>query len=212
MATESWNKNLPGFYSDWAPDYTDRFYNELDYKPGDRELLKAFAASTQEGLICDLGCGPGHIGSFLMEAGRVFEGIDISPGMIEIAKKKHPSETFRVGSYFDLPVEDSRYAGVVAFYSLIHCQKERLVYALNEISRVLVTSGQILASFHEGTSSLTKDSVTFNFFTRAEIENSLHQAGFEVESIMSRASYPEEGSDWSRIYVTAVKKETIAAR
>ena len=52
-----------------APRYAERFVGELDHKPFDRALLERFAARWRPVAadlpVCDLGCGPGHIGAYL---------------------------------------------------------------------------------------------------------------------------------------------------
>ena len=53
-----WDHKLPEFYYVWAPDYARQVENEPDYKPKDRELLQAFALTTNAGLICDMGVAP----------------------------------------------------------------------------------------------------------------------------------------------------------
>src|ERR1700722_15188900 len=55
-------------YDKVASAYAATFLHELDHKPFDREILTRFAAATRgssrEGHpVCDLGCGPGHIGA-----------------------------------------------------------------------------------------------------------------------------------------------------
>ncbi len=57
--------------------------------------------------VLDVGCGPGHVtGSIARKTlGRVV-GVDISPGMIEQAKKEHPGVEFRC-----LAAEDLDYNG-----------------------------------------------------------------------------------------------------
>jgi hypothetical protein len=57
-------------YDKVASAYAATFLHELDHKPFDREILTRFAAATRRGSheghpVCDLGCGPGHIGAFL---------------------------------------------------------------------------------------------------------------------------------------------------
>ena len=45
-----------------ADEYARRISDELMHKPLDRQLLDQFAAHVQGlGLVCDLGCGPGHV-------------------------------------------------------------------------------------------------------------------------------------------------------
>jgi SAM-dependent methyltransferase len=57
------------------------------------------------GLVVDLGCGSGIWAARLLQAGYDVLGIDISPAMIRLAKKKAPAAKFQVGSLLsaDLP-------------------------------------------------------------------------------------------------------------
>jgi SAM-dependent methyltransferase len=61
------------------------------------------------GLVVDLGCGSGIWASELSRAGYDVLGIDLSPAMIEIARKRAPKAEFRVGSLLkvEVPVCDA---------------------------------------------------------------------------------------------------------
>jgi len=199
------NDSLPEFYSAWAEDYARRFGDELSYKPRDRELLQQVCHEAGHGPICDLGCGTGHIGAFLAAHGATVEGIDISPGMIAVARKRHPDIRFRLGNYFDLPAGPASYGAVVAFYSLIHAERTALPAALTEIARVLQPGGRLLAAFHEGDIAIANEGVIFNFFTRDEVARACETAVLEVTEIIARKSYPEENGDHDRLYLMARK-------
>ena len=60
------------------------------------EMLRANGIN--EGLVVDLGCGSGIWARELSRAGYDVLGIDISPAMIEIARKRVPLGQFRTGS------------------------------------------------------------------------------------------------------------------
>ena len=51
------------------------------------------------GLVVDLGCGSGVWAAELNRAGYDVFGIDISPGMIQLARRNAPRATFAVGSF-----------------------------------------------------------------------------------------------------------------
>ena len=53
-------------------------------------------------------------------------GIDLSPGMIEVARREHPGLRFDVGSMTDLALADASVAGLVAWYSLIHVPDDEI--------------------------------------------------------------------------------------
>ena len=79
-------KNLQESYDQVAEEYVARIFHELEDKPFDRELLDRFAEQTHNlGLVCDLGCGPGHIAHYLHTRGVHILGIDLSPHMVEQA-------------------------------------------------------------------------------------------------------------------------------
>ena len=42
-----------------------------------------------------MGCGPGHVARYLHDAGPSVFGLDLSPGMLEQARKRNPDILFR---------------------------------------------------------------------------------------------------------------------
>ena len=57
-------------YDSAAEAYTDHLATELERKPLDRHLLDRFAEGTRgQGLVAEIGCGPGHVGSYLHAQG-----------------------------------------------------------------------------------------------------------------------------------------------
>jgi SAM-dependent methyltransferase len=82
-------------------------------------LLDALRAQgITSGLVVDLGCGSGIWAARLLDAGFDVLGIDISPGMIRLAKKKAPRAKFLVGSL--LSAEIPRCAAVTAIGEIIN--------------------------------------------------------------------------------------------
>src|ERR1700678_3724035 len=103
-------------YDDLSAEYAVHVAGELAGKPLDRRLLDRFAEQVRgAGPVCDLGCGPGHVARYLHDCGVDVAGIDLSPGMVEQARKLHPGIAFRVGDMLALDVGDGAFAGVVAF-------------------------------------------------------------------------------------------------
>ncbi len=56
----------------------------------------------KNGRIVDLGCGSGRLAELLTGHGHRVLGIDLSPDMIDLARRRCPRAEFRVGSYLDL--------------------------------------------------------------------------------------------------------------
>lgn len=70
-----------------------------DSAPGLLEIIRG--RGLDKSRVVDLGCGSGIWARELTDAGFRVHGVDISPGMIRIARKRAPAARFRVGSLFD---------------------------------------------------------------------------------------------------------------
>lgn len=200
-------------YDQVAGEYAARIFHELEYKPLDRELLDRFAGSVQGlGPVCDMGCGPGHVARYLHHQGVHIVGIDLSPGMVEQARSLNPGIEFRQGNMASLDVNDESWAGIVAFYSLIHIPREKVISVLQEFRRVLKPNGLLLLSFHQGGETVHLDewwgkkvSLDFEFFQRSEMETYLDVAGFIIEDSIERLPYAEVEVQTRRAYLFARK-------
>ncbi|NUP27570.1 MAG: class I SAM-dependent methyltransferase, partial [Nocardia sp.] len=110
----------------------------------DRAVLTAFAESVGDGgLVADIGCGPGRIAGFLATQRTRVHGIDLSPEMVAVARKRFPEIDFDVGSMTALDIADGTRAGLVAWYSLIHIPPPERGGVLAEFRRVLRPGGKL---------------------------------------------------------------------
>jgi SAM-dependent methyltransferase len=206
------DSDVSASYDRVADEYVRRIYDELRHKPLDRELLDRFAARMRGGIACDLGCGPGQVARYLHERGVEVCGVDLSPGMVEQARRLNPSIEFRRGDLMALDVPDGAWTGVAAFYSIIHTPRSDVIRALREIRRVLRPGGLLLLAFHLGDEIIHLDewwgqrvSVDFFFFRCEEMAGYLRAANFEVEEIIEREPYAEVEHPSRRAYIFARK-------
>ena len=205
--------DLQASYDRVADEYARRIFDELQYKPLDRQLLDRLAASVPEGgIICDLGCGPGQIARYLHERGAQVIGIDLSTQMIEQARQLNPGLEFKQGNMLALDIEDGAWAGIAAFYSIIHIPRDEVVTALHELKRVLQPGGWLLVAFHLGTEVLHLEewweqpvSADFVFFQAPEMQAYVQAAGFLIEDLIERPPYPEVEYQSHRAYILARK-------
>jgi SAM-dependent methyltransferase len=58
---------------------------------------------TGSGVILDLGCGAGDLSEAITGAGYDYFGIDLSPDMVALARRRRPGIRVEQGSVFDLP-------------------------------------------------------------------------------------------------------------
>jgi ubiquinone/menaquinone biosynthesis C-methylase UbiE len=203
-------------YDTLAEQYAKKMLRELDAKPFDREALDRFSRSARpDGEIADLGCGPGQIGRYLADKGCQVVGLDISPAMIELARRSHPGIRFEHGDMLALPFRDASLAGIVAFYSIIHLPLETISAALLEMRRVLKPEGQLLLAFHIGANTLHLDTlwdfgidIDFHFFMPGDVAARVRGAGMEVLEVLERDPYPDPiEAQTRRCYLLAQRRD-----
>jgi SAM-dependent methyltransferase len=192
-----------------ADEYARRIFDELQHKPLDRELLDRFAAAVRDvGPACDMGCGPGHVTRYLHERGVNVCGVDLSAAMVQTARKLVPGVEFRQGDMVALDAPDGAFAGIAAFYSIIHIARDDVPRALAEFRRVLRPGGLLLLAFHVGDQTVHLDEwwgqkvcLDFGFFRSDEMAGYLHATGFEVGEIIEREPYPDVEHQSRRSYI-----------
>lgn len=100
--------------------------------------------------VLDAGCGTGRMARFLTDRGCSVVGVDLSPGMLAMARRDHPDLDVREGSLTALPFGDNGFDAVLLWYSLIHLTGDELPLALAEVARVVRPGGLVLAAFQVG--------------------------------------------------------------
>lgn len=215
-----WYRDIATSYDAVAEHYAADYFDELSRKPFDRELLTKFAALIPAGgRVCDMGCGPGHIAGFLAQLGVDAMGVDVSQSMVETARRLNPGLAFERGDMLRLPYPDATFAGITAFYSLIHIERARVTGALHELRRVLRTGGHILFSFHAGEGEAHVDqyyshgnhegpkiALHVTFFRLKEMAGFVEDVGFSLEERLDREPYEFEYPS-RRAYILARKPE-----
>ena len=189
-------------YDALAEQYAQLSQAALDGAPLDRALLGAFAelvgTDHPDPLVLDVGCGPGTVAGHLAHRlGVPARGIDLSPAMVERARRAHPGLAFDVGEMGALAVADGSVAGLVAWYSLIHVPAERRQDVVHEFARVLRPGGHVLLAFQVGEDTLHLDeafghrvSLDFHRLRTDGVVALLERAGFEVTARVERAPDP----------------------
>jgi SAM-dependent methyltransferase len=205
--------NTQRSYDSVAVEYADRFKDEMDDKPLDRECLDRLAREVGDlGPICDLGCGPGQIARYLYSKGVKTVGVDLSPRMVEEAQRLNPAIHFHQGDMLALPDADNSWGGIAAFYCILHIPRQQIVDALREMKRVLRPGGVLLVTFHIGDEVKHLDewwekpvNLDFAFYQPEEMENWLKAAGFELMETLVREPNPDVEVATNRAYVFARK-------
>jgi predicted TPR repeat methyltransferase len=88
---------LTDLFDRYAADFDDHLRGKLRYTLPEK-ITDAIAAVRPPGLVdvLDLGCGTGLCGPLLRPWARLLSGVDISPGMIDMAKARNVYDTLEV--------------------------------------------------------------------------------------------------------------------
>lgn len=121
----SWART-PGHDAYW--DYRDAFF----------ELLPAPA-----GPVLEIGCGEGRVCRDLAARGYRVTALDASPALVAAAAERDPAGEYLVGRAEALPFEDSTFALVVAYNSLMDV--DDMPRTVSEATRVLYSGGRLCA-------------------------------------------------------------------
>jgi SAM-dependent methyltransferase len=192
---DAWLSQTRRSYDTLAPDYAHFVRDLLSSTPYERAAFRLFAdqvLAAGGGRVADVGCGPGRITAHLAGLGLDPFGIDLSPAMIEVARRDHPALSFEVGSMTDLRLPDESVAGLVAWYSTIHIPDASLAAVLAHFRRVIRPPGPLLLGFHAGTESTVQTSrigghgvqVQVHRREPAQMAAWLAESGFSVEAYL----------------------------
>ena len=138
-------------YDRVADTYVELGMGELSEQPWLRAALGGFAETVRGlGPVLDVGCGPGTVTAHLTDLGLDVRGVDLSPRMIEHARRRYPGLRFDVASATALEVEPASLGGVLGWWSLFNLPRTVLPHVLASFAEALVPGGQALIGTHVG--------------------------------------------------------------
>jgi ubiquinone/menaquinone biosynthesis C-methylase UbiE len=147
-AVQKYHDRVSGRYDH---SYDDAFWQWQDALTW--EYLKPFLPRDMSAKVADLGCGTGKWAAKLAKSGYEVTCVDISPKMIDQARRKIEHQGGVVPSHFlqadlcDLTaLPEGRFSLAVAFGDPIGCTRSPRL-AMKQIRRVLTENGILVASF-----------------------------------------------------------------
>lgn len=198
-----------------AERYAEQFFHELDRKPFDRAMLDRYAETvrgTRNGVRPWMR-SRAYLPPLHTQGIEMF-GLDLSPHMIEIARRLNPEILFQRGDILRLELPDSSLAGIVAFYSLIHIARPVIPLVLRELRRTLIPDGRLLIAVHGGDGDLHVEeflgqrvSISATLFQPSEMKEYLEETGFNINGMHTRKSYEFE-LQTQRLYFSATSGKT----
>ncbi|MCT9931041.1 class I SAM-dependent methyltransferase [Planotetraspora sp. A-T 1434] len=136
--------------------------------------------------VLDVGCGTGSpTAQQFAEAGCEVTGVDISPVMLDLARRNVPEATFLELDVLELDGSLGTFDAVTAFFALLMLPRADIVAALGRIHSVLAPGGLFSLSMVE----IDLDDVPFQFlgapvrvtgYLRDQLREVVEDAGFSV--------------------------------
>ena len=128
-----------------TPDFgvVAEIYDEV--RPADAQWRAVFElfvdeADVEGARLLDVGCGTGRLIAALAARGVEASGVEVSPEMLAVARRKLPSATIQEGRAERLPFENETFDRVV-FWLVVHLVNRAAAFA--EANRVLAPDGRL---------------------------------------------------------------------
>lgn len=167
--------------------YSTRKFAEMYFEKWQNDIpdsqLRAFSASVGIGKkVLDAGCGPGHHTNYLHALGHPAVGIDLSEESLKLARAHFDGPQFLRADMLRTPFGDSEFVGIWACASLMHLPEALLPSQLLEFHRLLCPEGVLAVTVTvEAESHVDAFGRYFQAYSKKQLFQRLHQAGFNVE-------------------------------
>ena len=168
----------------------ERYDEAFPHKEGQLEAGEWLIRRLPPGArVLDVGCGTGlPTARQLTDAGYEVTGIDISDGMLQLARRDVPRATFRQVDVVDLPakgIAEGGYDAVVAFFSLLMLTRDEIPAALRRLYALLAPGGYFMLSMVEADIDemplqFLGNRVWVSGYLRDELREVVADAGFDV--------------------------------
>jgi ubiquinone/menaquinone biosynthesis C-methylase UbiE len=167
------SQSVKEYYDSIATEYdSSRFensYGEFIDKQ-ERKFIEKFLQPKTD--VLSLGCGTGRF----MEYSSV--GLDFSPQMLEIAKKKHPQKLYFTAPAENTGLEANTFDTILCFHVIMHLNPLLTSEILTEALRILKPGGRLIIDFpSKGRRKLTRFKAQnwhgANSFSKSEFKNLL---------------------------------------
>jgi SAM-dependent methyltransferase len=186
-------------YDRVADTYAAMNIGNIGPHPWLRAALAVFAENVRDlGPVLDIGCGPGTVTAHLTGLGVDVAGVDLSPRMIEHARRLHPGLDFSVASATEITLADGSLAGILGWWSLFNLPRDVLPQVLRAYHNALVPGGSFLMGTHVGDGDVVRTeayggvpvSWTTHLWQPEQLTALITDAGFRIEAVLTMPPTP----------------------
>lgn len=170
--------------------------------------LERFCHLLPAGRILEIGAGGGRDAETFVKKGYEYVGTDISGGILEIARKKLPGQTFYTQNVTELSIPGGKFDGFWACDVLLHIPKSKIDEALQKIKGHLKPKAIGFISLKDGTAQgVQNDAIGgenfqrfFSYWGRDEFIDVLWTNGF---SLVEYSDVWLQETHWHMFFVKA---------
>ncbi len=176
-------------YNALANEYEER--NQAVYQVTKEAVDELVTHCASKATVLELGCGSGLAVKLLSEAGFSVTAVELSPNMIEVAKKVAPTATFIEGNFLKID-HAARFDAIFAFAFIHLFPKQDAMLVLQKVHSLLNAGGIFyVGTTKEGASAEgwekkedyeTKPLRYRKRWTQEEFEQALQDTGFIIEN------------------------------
>lgn len=133
---------------DNSAELVSEYFSRVGSRASDIEKALELAGSGEDARVIEIGCGDGRDAEEIVKRVTSYVGFDPSVGLLEIARKRLPNDTFIKSDAmsFDYPNDIDV---VYAFASLLHSPKEEVQAILAKVYDSLRPGGVFMISLKE---------------------------------------------------------------
>jgi len=171
-------------YARIAKEYTETYWGKPS--PYDKYVDKFLAYLPKGAKILDAGCGSGDSSYYFLKRGFRVDGIDTSPEMLVIARKKVPNAKFRLMDLRNLTFAAETFDGVYSYGATEHTPKKEFPKVLRGYSKVLKKGGYLFINPPHGHGQrltywpLAKQKFMASYYTIKELNALFNKTGFQI--------------------------------
>ncbi|MCQ4210380.1 class I SAM-dependent DNA methyltransferase [Streptomyces longispororuber] len=168
-----------------------RYDEAFPHKDGQLAAVERMLARLEPGSrVLDVGCGTGvPTARQLVDAGHSVVGVDLSAGMLELARKQVPEAEFRQADLMDLTAQGpdgvGEFDAVTCFFTLLMLQRDEIPGALRLLRSLLrpdgwLTLSMVEADLDDAEIPFLGHTIRVSGFLRDELHQVVRDTGFEI--------------------------------
>jgi len=178
LNTSKNEKNSDVKFDDYVDNYQQKIQESIDFAGQDADffiqvkadmvlgLVKKYCCNSDTADVLDIGCGVGHVDSYLSSKIKKLNGVDIEEGVVSKAKVNNPGVNYIKYDGDHLPFEDNSMDFAFAINVMHHVPPSGWQNFTNEMRRVLRPGGAAAVFEHNPYNPLTRRVVSKCEFDR----------------------------------------------